>query len=139
AQRIEGMRVKHRVNTNSIKMYDKQGSVLRVETTINQPRDMKVYRPKEGDEGGKKDWRYLRKGVADLWRRGQVCQGANARYLTALSAADHPTPLGQLTKDLCRRTTFSGKPVRALNPLAEQDAALLQAVSGGQFVLTGFR
>ena len=33
-----GIRVKHRVAGNSIKMYDKQGSVLRVETTINDPR-----------------------------------------------------------------------------------------------------
>ncbi len=32
--RPEGVRVKHRVGSNSIKMYDKQGSVLRVETTI---------------------------------------------------------------------------------------------------------
>lgn len=139
AQRIEGMRVKHRVNSNSIKMYDKQGSVLRVETTINKPRDMKVYRPKEGDEGGKKQWRYLRKGVADLWRRSQVCQGANERYLTALSAVDHPTPLGQLTQGLCRPTTWGGKRVRGLNPLGREDAALLQAVSRGEFMLTGLR
>lgn len=139
AQRIEGMRVKHRVNTNSIKMYDKQGSVLRVETTINKPRDMKVYRPKEGDEGGKKQWRYLRKGVADLWRRSQVCQGANERYLTALSAVDHPAPLGQLVGGLCRPTTWGGKRVRGLNPLAGDDAALLEAVSRGEFMLTGFR
>ena len=34
-RRPEGVRIKHRVNSNSIKMYDKQGSVLRIETTIN--------------------------------------------------------------------------------------------------------
>ncbi len=139
AQRIEGMRIKHRVNTNSIKMYDKQGSVLRVETTINKPRDMKVYRPKEGDEGGKKQWRYLRKGVADLWRRGQLCQAANERYLEAMSAVDHPTPLGQLARGLCRPTTWGGKRVRGLNPLSDEDAALLEAVSRGEFLLSGFR
>jgi len=37
-KRIEGIRVKHRVEENSIKMYDKEGSVLRIETTINDPR-----------------------------------------------------------------------------------------------------
>ena len=51
-RRAEGMRIKHRVNANWIKMYDKQGSVLRVETVINNTRDMKVFRTKEGDEGG---------------------------------------------------------------------------------------
>lgn len=57
ATRPEGTRVKHAVNRNSIKMYDKQQSVLRIETTINEPRDMKSYRTKEGDPSGKKSWR----------------------------------------------------------------------------------
>jgi hypothetical protein len=34
-RRPEGVRIKHRVGENSIKMYDKQSSVLRAETTIN--------------------------------------------------------------------------------------------------------
>ena len=71
--------MKHRVNDNRVKMYDKQGTVLRVETTLNNARDLKVYRPKEGDEAGAKDWRALRKGVADLHRRGEVSQAANFR------------------------------------------------------------
>ena len=41
--RNERPRVKHALNRNSIKMYDKQGSVLRVETTVNAPREMKVF------------------------------------------------------------------------------------------------
>ena len=34
-RRQEAVRIKHRLGENAIKMYDKQGSVLRVETTIN--------------------------------------------------------------------------------------------------------
>lgn len=138
-QRTEGVRIKHRVNTNSIKMYDKQGTVLRVETTINRPRDMKVYRPKEGDQEGKKDWRQLRKGVADLWRLGEVCQGANDRYLTAMAAAEQPTTLAKLTDELCRGVTWGAIRVRGLNPLGKEDAALLEAANRGEFLLTGFR
>jgi hypothetical protein len=138
-QRTEGVRIKHRVNTNSIKMYDKQGSVLRVETTINKPYDMKVYRPKEGDEEGKKDWRRLRKGVADLWRLGEVCQGANDRYLTAMAAAQQPATLAKLTEELCRPVTWEAGRARGLNPLRKDDAALLEATNRGEFILTGFR
>ena len=36
-RRLEGVCVKHRVEENSIKMYDKQGSVLRVETILKNP------------------------------------------------------------------------------------------------------
>lgn len=138
-ERPEGIRIKHRVNDNSIKMYDKQGSVLRVETTINDARDMKVYRPKEGDEEGAKDWRYLRKGVADMHRRGEICQAANERYLESLATVVETTPLAELSAPLCAAVKWRGKRVRALNPLARADAALLEAVSRGEFLVNGFR
>ena len=43
-RRPEGLRLKHFVNGNSLKLYDKQGSVLRVETTINHPEEFKIWR-----------------------------------------------------------------------------------------------
>ena len=138
-ERPEGVRLKHRVNDNSIKMYDKQKSVLRVETTINDARDMKVYRPKEGDENGAKQWRYLRKGVADLHRRAEVSQAANERYLESLAAVEETTSLGELAASVCRPVQWQGQRVRALNPLAANDAALLAAVHRGEFAINGFR
>ena len=78
--RPEGLRIKHRMNHNSIKMYDKQGSVLRIETTINDARDLSVYRTKESDPQGDKKWQRLRKGVVDLPRRAEISQSANTRY-----------------------------------------------------------
>ena len=138
-ERVEGVRVKHRVNDNSVKMYDKQGTVLRVETTLNNARDLKVYRPKEGDEAGAKDWRALRKGVADLHRRGEVSQAANARYLSSLALVAETRPLGELVAAVCQPGRWQGRPVRALNPLGSADGALLAAVYRGEFVVTGFR
>lgn len=138
-RRIEGTRLKHFVNQNSLKMYDKQGRVLRIETTINSPREMKTYRPKEGDEGGPKSWRYLRKGVADMARRAEISQAANERYLESLATVDETIPLEQLVKPVCRAVTWKGHRVRALNPLAKEDAALLAAVNRGEFLLHGFR
>jgi hypothetical protein len=139
-QRPQGVRVKHAVNRNSLKMYDKQGSVLRVETTINDPHDLKVYRPKEGEaEDAPKKWRYMRKGVADLHRRAQVSQSANDRYLDSLAAAGDATPLGELAQTVCRPARWKGKRVRPLNPLSPGDATLLEAVGRGEFALNGFR
>jgi hypothetical protein len=51
---------------NTLKIYDKQGSVLRVETTINNAKGLKVYRPAEGGREEHLAWRPLRKGIADL-------------------------------------------------------------------------
>ena len=55
--RHEGTRCKHAINSNSIKMYDKQETVLRIETTINNTREMKVFRTKESDPDGPASWR----------------------------------------------------------------------------------
>ena len=59
--RPEGVRIKHRAGKNSVKLYDKQGNVLRAETTINDPQDFKVFRPKEGEPDGPSEWRPLRR------------------------------------------------------------------------------
>ena len=136
--RVEGVRVKHRVGANSIKMYNKQGSVLRVETTINDARDLKVFRPKEGDPKGKREYRKMRKGVADLRRRAQLCQSANQRYLDSLATADCSTPLKVFTDRLSQPVIQDGRRTRALNPLGG-DAALLAIVTRAEFLIKGFR
>jgi hypothetical protein len=138
-RRPEGVRVGHRLNRNWIKLYAKQGSVLRVETVINDASDFKVYRAKEGDDAGAKAWRQLRKGVADLHRRAEVSQKANARYLDSLATVAEPQPLGALAAQLCQPVSWQGRRVRALNPLAAGDVALFQAVSRGEFLVNGFR
>ena len=138
-KRPEGIRIKHRLGSNHIKLYDKEGSNLRVETTINDPRDFKVLRRKQGDPQGEMAWRPLRKGVADLHRRAQVSEAANQRYLQALANVQDTASLGSLTEKLCRPTFFQGKRVRALNPYSPEDLALLQAVARGEFAINGFR
>jgi hypothetical protein len=138
-RRPEGVRLLHRVNRNWLEIYDKQGSVLRVETVINDPRDLKVFRTKEGDEGGERKWLRLRKGVADLHRRTEVSQTANERCLDSLAAVEESQPLGKLTERLSQPAKLAGRRVRALNPLADADASLLEAVGRGEFLFNGFR
>jgi hypothetical protein len=137
--RPEGVRIKHRVQNNSIKAYDKAGNVLRVETTMNDPKDFKGFRPTEGEPHGKAQWRPLRRGIADLYRRAQVSQASNERYLEALAAVDTSTPLGELIRDICQPTTYREKRVRALRPWAEPDLTLLRAINRGEFSVNGFR
>lgn len=136
--RVEGVRIKHAVDGNSLKGYDKW-SILRIEGTINFPGAFKVFRPKEGGREDDCAWRTMRHGIADLHRRAQVSQAANERYLDALSAVDTSTPLGQLVSGICQPTPWKGKRVRALRPWAEEDMSLLQAVARGEFHLRGFR
>ena len=137
--RAEGIRIKHRVNRNSLKMYDKFGRGLRVETTIDQCEDFQVWRRPEGRPDQPKKWRAMRRGLADLDRRAQVSQAANERYLLALAAVDEKTPLRQLAEHLCRPVWRKGVRYRALNPWSPLDGTLLQAINRGEFALNGLR
>lgn len=138
AHRQEGVRVKHRLGANSVKMYNKQGSVLRVETTINDASDLKVFRPKEGDPDGKCEYRPLRKGVADLRRRAQLSQSANQRYLDSLASVDSSTPLRVFTDALTKPVISNDRRIRALNPLGA-DAPLLAIINRPEYLIKGFR
>lgn len=137
-KRHEGLRIKHVVRGNSLKMYDKQGSVLRTETTINNPHTYKVCRPPEGDPNGKLIPRRLRKGVADMQRRARLSQGCNERYLDAMASLDTDEPLRDLVASVCHAKTRQGRRVRALRPWS-RDRALLQTINRGEFALAGFR
>jgi hypothetical protein len=137
-RRVEGVRLKHSVNGNSVKMYDKQGSVLRVETTIHNPRDLRVYRGTEQDPD-KLQWRAMRKGVADLFRRAQVSQASNERYLAALSGTDLEQTVAQTLAPVCKPVTRDGRRRRAIRPLHEPDMSLLKAVADGRWTINGFR
>ena len=137
--RAEGVRIKHRVGKNTVKMYDKQGSVLRVETTINDVEDFKTFRAPENRPDAEPSWQRMRKGVADLHRRAAVSQAANDRYLQALASVEDTTSLGELAARLCRPVHYQGRRVRAINPCAPDDAVLLTAISRGEFTLNGLR
>jgi hypothetical protein len=137
--RPEGIRVKHSLDGNSIKLYDKQGTVLRVETTIPNADQFKVYRTATGSPDGPKSWRELRRSVADMDRRAQVCRAANGRYLEALSAVAGGVPLSAWAKEVCARVKRHGRSYRGLHPLRADDAALFAAVNRGEFAINGFR
>ena len=136
--RLEGVRIKHSAGKNSVKMYDKAGSVLRVEVTMNNAKGFKVFRPKEGDANGPKSWLMLRKGVADMQRRAEVSQKCNERYLDAQAKTENPRTFEACVKSVGKRVVWKDRPVRALNVLGG-DAELLDVLGRGEHALNGFR
>jgi hypothetical protein len=140
SRRPEGIRVKHRVKANSVKMYDKGGGrVLRIETTVNDPSDFKVFRALEGSPEGKKAWRPLNRGIANASRLAEVSQSSNDRYLDALAALGTDAPIGTLVDRVCRAADWKGRRVRALRPWEQEDRLLLKAIIRGEFAINGLR
>lgn len=147
-ERPEGVRVKHWVNGNSVKMYDKAGRILRIETTIGNPKDFAVLRPRREDEGGEQlsptrgvqlVWRNMRKSVADLHRRTTLSQRANERYLDALAVVEDTTPCSRIFDAVARPVVDDGRRFRAMRLSDPADLALLEVISRGEFVIAGFR
>jgi hypothetical protein len=136
--RAEGVRVKHWIEENSIKMYDKQQSVLRIETTINNVRRFKVRRMTVWNGVRRMRWIPMRFGLADLDRRVEVSRAANERYLEALAVVDVPSPACVLLDAVSKRVIKEQRPYRALRPVSPEEAKVFQAVLGGQFLLRGF-
>jgi hypothetical protein len=138
-RRIEGVRVKHWARGNSVKMYDKAGCILRVETTMANTAGFKVLRPHHDDPDGKLEWKPLRKGVADLHRRAELSQRSNERYLDALSVVEDTTPCARIFDTVAKPVVCEGRRYRALRLGDAEDLALLEAISRGEFVTAGFR
>jgi hypothetical protein len=137
--RLEGIRVKHWVEENSIKMYDKQGSVLRVETTMNNPRRFKVRRAATRHGERCTAWIPLRKSIADLRRRVEICRAANERYFEALGVVGESSPTRHLIDPVSRRITRDGRPYRALRPVDPDEAKLFAVLLDASFLVQGFR
>jgi hypothetical protein len=138
-RRVEGVRIKHAMKANRLKMYDKVGQVLRIETVINDPGEFRVRRWRVGPDGRKElAWLPLLKGVAWLWRYADVSRMANSRYLDALAVVDDWQKTREQLDQVTRPARLGQSRKRALQPLSPADQALFFAVMGGPHRLRGF-
>jgi hypothetical protein len=137
--RWPGVRIKHRMKNNWLKMYDKFGLVLRIETVINNPREFRVRRLRT--RGGRQEmaWCPMNKGVSNLYHYREVALGANKRYLDALSVVENPAPAYRLVEELTEPVVVSGRSHAGFNPAREADVRLFGAVLDGNHVVRGFR
>lgn len=139
-ERSWGLRLKHRVGKNWIKMYNKGGSILRVETVINRPQDFRVLRTVRHRDGTRHTGlAALPKAIGYLRHYWEIQTRANRHYLEALAAVADPTEaLAQIDQLACPVTRDHGR-IRGLNPLARPDRQLLGTVIRAEHHLQGFR
>lgn len=139
-RRVEGVRVKHKIKANWLKMYDKVASVLRIELVINDPTDFRVRRWRTTQAGTRElAWQPLRKGVAWLWRYAEVSAAAAGRYLAALAVVADDGAARKLLDRVTKPAKLAGRAKRAIQPLSPADQALFLAVLRGEHRLQGFR
>ena len=103
ATRIEGTCIRHRFGKCSIKMYDKHGIVLRIETTTNDVSFFKHHRRVEHRKGpASRELAPVKKSIYSLIDLRDILLGCNRRYIAHLSALDDFSAgiraLGRLTR-----------------------------------------
>ena len=132
----DGIRCRHWVDNNSVKIYNEQ-NVLRIETTINDPGKFLAFRHKQGEsEDTPKQRRPIRKGVVDISLRASISQDINNRFMDDLSLLKDDTPVGDFIKTFTSRKRKNKRYFRALEPTGK-DRELLQAISDPAFRISG--
>lgn len=132
----DGIRLRHWVDKNSVKIYNEQ-NVLRVETTINDPGKFKVFRHKQGQDANEPKQRLpMRKGVMDTPLRASVSQDVNNRFMDDLATMQEKTPVRDLMNDLTAHIMKNGRRFRGLDPVGK-DRELLLTLSDPAFMISG--
>jgi hypothetical protein len=138
--REPGACIKHFMKGNWLKMYDKLGQLIRVETVINQPGEFKVLREcRHRDGTTSMGWFAMSKGVGNLHHYQSHAQACNERYLNALAAVKDPTPGYADLKRLTESQKDKGRNSAGFNPAREEEACLFAAVLAGDHIAQGFR
>jgi hypothetical protein len=138
--RVEGTRIKHHMARTSIKMYDKHGLVLRLETTSNDVTFFRHHRSVEHRDGTCtfKDAPVL-KSVYSLGVMSELLGASNRRYLSFLSALDQPVYPARQVHKLASRVREKERSYRGLNLMCGEDVELLVAIARGEFCISGLR
>jgi hypothetical protein len=138
--REPGTCIKHFMKRNWLKMYDKLGLLLRVETVINQPGEFKVLRDCQHRDGTtSKGWFAMCKGVGNLHHYQSHALACNQRYLEALAAVADPTPAYDDLEQLTERQRQNGRSYAGFNPARQEEAHLFAAILTGDHIAQGFR
>ncbi len=137
--RIEGTCIKHRMGKVAVKMYDKSGIVLRIETVTNDVSFFKHRRRVEHRDG---TWEMkvapLKKSIYSLPVLMELMKASNRRYLDFISSIDDPSGgIKDLVK-ISRTIRDQNRSCRGFNLFDAADLDLFRAIVRGQFNISGF-
>jgi hypothetical protein len=138
--RIEGTRVRHSMGMVSIKMYDKFGHILRIETTVKDVTFFKHYREVE-QRNGESVMKFapVKKTIYSLGPLRELLLAANRRYLEFLSAIDDPSSGIDKLNKITRTVHEEARSYRGFNFFNEEDEALFLVLARGEFTISGMQ
>ena len=139
-KRILGTRIKHQLGDSSVKIYDKFGSILRIEVTSNNVSEMRVFRPVQKRDGTTvSKMAPVKKSIYSLFDLINLFKKACYRYLETISSFDDPTDgLKKLNKAV-EPIIENNRNYKGFNFFSKDDKAILLAVANPKFNIDGMR
>lgn len=137
--RIEGSRIKHSMGNSSIKMYDKFGHILRIETTVNDVSFFKHYREviqRDGTSVHKEA--SMKKNIYSLKPLREILWASNNRYLEFISAIDDDTIGHKKLEKATEPKKAEGRNYKGLNFFTKADKDIVLTLARGEFNIYGF-
>lgn len=137
-QRWFGRRIKHGMRSAALKLYDKFGLILRIETTVTDVSCFKQYREVQHRDGTTETkWAPMKKTIYSLAPLRELLVAANRRYLEFISDIETPEVGVQRLNQLTETKVKNQHRYKGFNLLAEEDASLLRLLLRGEFAIRG--
>jgi hypothetical protein len=138
--RIQGTRIKHTMGPVSIKMYDKFGLILRIETTVNNVSFFKHYRLVEHRDGTQsRQLAQMKKGIYSLTALRELLVAANRRYIEFISLIDDPSAGIKKLNRVSKTIVESDRSYKGFNLFNDEDQLLFETIARGEFTISGFQ
>jgi hypothetical protein len=138
--RIQGTRIKHHLGPSSIKMYDKFGIILRIETTTNDVSEFKQYREvrsRSGEPIHKIAPR--KKNIYSLFELKTIFKASNRRYLEFISMFDDQSRGVKNLNRISQPVETDDRSYRGFNLFSPDDLKLFEVLARGEFNIYGLQ
>lgn len=139
---VEGTRIKHTLGSTSIKMYDKQDRVLRIETTTSDVSSFSCHRKVESQADGACDPKRapIRKTIYSLGALAEAMDACNQRYLRFISQwPDRTAEQHDLKAVVESKRDEKERSYRGVNFFRQEDLVFLNAILRGEYQIAGVR
>jgi hypothetical protein len=137
-KRVLGRCVRHHMGPASIKMYDKFGRVLRIETTVNNVSFFTQYRKVHHRDGTTTTkWAPMKKTIYSLPALREVLLAANQRYLRFISDIETPQVGVQKLHQLAETKVKNDRRYKGFNLFTQEDTSLFRLLLRGEFFISG--
>lgn len=137
-KRILGTRIKHQMGEISVKIYDKFGSVLRIEVTCNNVSKLNTFREVQKKDGtAVTQMAPVKKSIYSLFVLSGIMRNAANRYLEFISSFDDPTDGLKILDKVVEPVVDNDRNYKGFNFFDKEDEKILKSVADGKFNISG--